>query len=129
MLRTITILVGAIATAVVMFQVAINAATDIHYWKVGSEDPSALLWCGVIAAGLLLGGTILMLHRPRAAALAYGAAVPLLALYEVEFASNYLSLAVSRSIGAWLVAGALVLTVLAALCPKVDRADKAALGD
>lgn len=113
MLKSATMLLGSILTAMLSFQVAANAASDIHYWEVGDPAPGPLLWCGVLAIGLLLGGTILMLHDPRISIGAYVLSLPLMGVYEMEHSKNFLSIPLDDSTTWWLVLGIVVLIAMA----------------
>lgn len=113
MLRAIAILLGSILTAILAFQVAVNAASDMIYWETGENSTGRLLWCGVVSVGLLMGGTILLLHNTRYAAAAFVLSLPLIIVYEMEHNQNYLSISLDRSVAWWIGVGVVMVTTLA----------------
>jgi len=122
-MKAFTILFGTILGSVLLTQIAINAASDIEYWEVGKDSSGRLLWCGVVAAGLLIGGAILVLLDARLAAGAFVVSLPLLVLYEGQHNRNLLSLAVDKSIAGWIGAG-IVLAVVSALVSHASSNDE-----
>lgn len=121
MTKALTILLGAILTCMLLIQIAANLAADMHYWETGDISTGRLLWCGVVAAGLLLGGSVLTLHKPRIAAGSFLLSLPLLFLYETEHNRNYLSISMDESIAIWIGVGTVVLIILALLSDALDR--------
>lgn len=118
--KACTILIAAITGSVLMTQIAVNAASDIEYWDTGKDSSGRLLWCGVVAAGLLIGGAVLVLLDARLAVSAFVVSLPLLALYEGQHNRNLLSLAVDKSIAGWIAAG-IVLAIVGALVSHASK--------
>lgn len=119
--RVITTIAGSIATAALMMQIAVNAALDIEYWEVGDTSSGRSIWFGVIAAGLLLAGSILVQHQALAASIAYLVSMPLVVLYEFDHNSNFLSISVSKTLGNWMWFVCLVLTGLALANWQIEK--------
>lgn len=116
--RTLTILLGAVTASALAFQIAMNAAMDIAYWETGDESSGWSIWYGVIAAGLLLGATILILHRPKVASGVFLVCLPLVILYESEQKRTFLSLEIPESIAFWIGTMTVVLAMMAYACAQ-----------
>lgn len=121
MTKSLTILLGTILACMLLVQIAANAASEMIYWETYDPSSGRLLWAGVVAAGLLLGGSVLMLHKPRIAAGAYFVSLPLLILYETEHNRNFLSISLDKSIATWLGFGIVLLVILAATTDYLER--------
>lgn len=116
MLRTLTILAGSVTSMVLAFQVAMISAMDIKYWDVADASSGWSIWYGVIAVGLMLGASILVLHQPRMASAVYLACLPLVILYESYQSEKFYSLEIPESLGFWIGMMTVVLGIMAYLC-------------
>lgn len=121
MLKSLTIVLGAILASMLMFQIAANTASEMVYWETYDPASSRLLWCGVIAVGLLLGGTVMMLQKPRFAAMVFAVSLPLMFLYEAEYNRNYLSTPMDESVAYWIGFGIVALAVLAWFSGELEK--------
>ena len=127
MLRALTILAGSVTAMVLAFQVAMISAMDIKYWDVADASSGWSIWYGVIAVGLILGASILVLHQPRMASAVFLACLPLVILYEYYQNEKFYSLEIPESIAFWLGTMTVVLGIMAYLCshfePKLPSMD------
>lgn len=111
-LRALTILLGALITATLAFQVGMIGAMDIAYWDAGDPSSGWSIWSGVAAVGLLLGATILVPRMHRVAAVTYLAYLPLVGWYEADQNRNFYSLEISESIAMWIILAIILVAIM-----------------